>query len=115
MNRSTFAKLLERDGHKCLHCGTTEGLVPQHRKNRGMGGSKLRDVPSNQIVLCSGFNGLIEADATAASVAIAYGWKVEGLDAWELIPVYDVTAQGWFVLDDQYNRLAVTSGDYQNG
>jgi hypothetical protein len=112
MRRRDFDRLLERDGGKCMHCGTTEGLIPQHRKNRGMGGSKLRDVPSNLIVLCSFFNDLIEIDATAASVAIAYGWKVEGLDAWELIPVYDVTAQGWFVLDNHFNRLAVSSGEH---
>lgn len=106
MRPREFARYLERDGHKCLHCATTEGLVPQHRKNRGMGGSKLRDVPSNIIVLCSAYNGQIEADAQAASQAVAYGWKVVGMDAPELVPVYDRGAQGWFLLDNNYGREA---------
>jgi hypothetical protein len=106
MNQREFNRYLERDGHKCLHCGTTEGLVPQHRRNRGMGGSKARDVPSNIVVMCSAFNGDMEADATLASVAIAYGWKVQGEDAPELIPVYDMQAQGWYLLRDDYSREA---------
>lgn len=112
MNQREFRRYLDRDGGKCLHCGTTEGLVPQHRRNRGAGGSMARNVPSNIIVLCSAFNGFMEADAVAAGRAVAYGWKVQGEDAWELIPVYDVTAQGWFILDDHYGRLAVANGEH---
>lgn len=107
MNSKEFRKYLQRDGEKCLHCGTTEGLVPQHRRNRGMGGSKARDVPSNVIVLCSAYNGKIEADVAAATRAVAYGWKVVGMDAPELVAVYDVTAQGWFLLDNYYGRTAI--------
>lgn len=112
MQAREFRKYLLRDGEKCLHCGTTEGLVPQHRRNRGMGGSKSRNVPSNIIVLCSAYNGTIEADAAAASLAVAYGWKVVGMDAPEAVPVYDRTAQGWFILDDFYRRHAVPGGKY---
>lgn len=105
MKPKEFDKYMRRDGEKCLHCGTTEGLVPQHRKNRGMGGSKERDVPSNIIVMCSAFNERIEQDAEAAQRAVQYGWKVVGMDTPWLVPVYDVTAQGWFLLDDSYGRL----------
>ena len=80
MKPKEFRKYLDRDGEKCLHCGTTEGLVPQHRRNRGMGGSKERDMPSNIIVMCSAFNERIEQDADAASKAVQYGWKVVGMD-----------------------------------
>lgn len=107
MRQSEFDRYLRRDGEKCLHCGTTEGLVPQHRRNRGMGGSKARHTPSNIIVLCSAYNGQIEADDAAARAAVAYGWKVVGMDAPELVPVYDRTAQGWFLLDDFYGRTAI--------
>lgn len=110
MTPKEFRKYLNRDGEKCLHCGTTEGLVPQHRKNRGMGGSKERDVPSNIIVMCSEYNTLMEQDAQAAQRAVAYGWKVVGMDAPWLIPVYDTTAQGWFLLDDYYSRLSTSGG-----
>lgn len=110
MQAREFRKYLARDGEKCLHCGTTEGLVPQHRRNRGMGGSKARSVPSNIIVLCSAYNGEIEADAAAASRAVAYGWKVVGMDAPDMVPVYDRTAQGWFLLDDNFGRHAVPGG-----
>jgi hypothetical protein len=110
MNSKQFDRYLRRDGEKCLHCGTTEGLVPQHRRNRGMGGSKARDVPSNIIVMCSAYNYEIEADAAAASKAVAYGWKVVGMDAPDMVPVYDRTAQGWFLLDNYYGRFAVTTG-----
>ena len=112
MRRRDFDRLVERDGGKCLHCGATEGLVPNHRRSRGMGGSKLRDVPSNLVLMCSTMNNAIEDDVRLAAVAVQYGWKVTGLDAWELIPVYDVTAQGWFVLDNHFNRLAVSSGEH---
>lgn len=107
MKQREFDRYLERDGHKCLHCGTTEGLVPQHRRNRGMGGSRLRNIPSNIIVLCSGYNGLIEQDDRAASQAVAYGWKVVGMDAPSMVPVYDRGAQGWYLLDDNYGREAI--------
>ncbi len=107
MTPKEFARYLNRDGEKCLHCGTTEGLVPQHRKNRGMGGSKARNVPSNIIVLCSAFNGRIEADADAAILATERGWKLASWEDAEFCAVYDVTAQGWFMLDNSYRRWAV--------
>lgn len=107
MKPKEFARYLNRDGEKCLHCGTTEGLVPQHRQNRGMGGSKARNVPSNVVVLCSAFNGRIEADAEAAALAVAYGWKLNSWDVPGNCAVYDVTAQGWFMLDNSYRRWAI--------
>lgn len=107
MTPREFRKYLARDGEKCLHCGTTEGLVPQHRRNRGMGGSKTRNVPSNIVVLCGPYNNAIEADAAAASMAVSYGWKVVGMDAPDMVPVYDRTAQGWFLLDNFYGRTAL--------
>jgi len=68
LNPKAFAKFLNRD-KACVHCGTTDStLIPQHRINRGMGGSKLLNKPSNIVVLCSAFNGLIEANAEAAAL-----------------------------------------------
>ncbi len=107
MKPKEFRKYLNRDGGKCLHCGATEGLVPQHRGNRGMGGSKERDVPSNVIVFCSSFNSLVESSGTAARYAKGYGWKISTYADPLKIPVYDVTAQGWFMMDNGFSRWAV--------
>jgi hypothetical protein len=100
-----FAPYLARDG-RCLHCGTTEGLVPQHRAGRGMGGSKERHRPSNIIVLCGIYNGLIEADANKAAEARSYGWKLSGWDDPLTRPVFDRSSGLWWLLDDDFRRVA---------
>lgn len=106
MTAKQFQPYLDRDG-ACLHCGTTEGLVPQHRRGRGMGGSKNLDHPSNIIVLCGIFNGLIESDGHAATIARAHGWKLgPGIDPL-VTPVYDRASQSWFFLDDAHHRTVV--------
>jgi hypothetical protein len=105
-----FAPFLARD-RGCLHCGDVETAVPNHRVNRGMGGSKKRDVPSNIVVLCSIFNGLIESDVKAARKAHTYGWK---LASWEdpiVVPVYDAVWGKWWLLDDGFGRVQVCDGD----
>lgn len=104
MNQQEFDRYLERDGWRCQHCGTTEGLVPQHRQNRGMGGSKLRDRPSNVVVLCSAMNGDIEASAASAQLALIYGWKLRAHEVPEDEPVYDHAARHWYTLDNNYGR-----------
>jgi hypothetical protein len=108
MNKKTFQKFIDRDGG-CYHCDTTETIVPHHRANRGMGGSKIRDVPSNIITLCSEFNGLIESNATLAELARAYGWKLTAGQDPKLTPVF---ARGrWWLLDDNFGRVQVEGLD----
>ena len=105
MNSKQFQKYLDRDG-VCAHCGTSEGLVPHHRKNRGMGGSKERNVPSNIIVMCYAFNGLMESNSTSAKMAIEFGWKLTaGQDPYET-PVYQ--NGDWYLLDDKFGKLRLT-------
>ena len=106
MKPKEFAKFLERDGY-CLHCGETEAIAPNHRINRGMGGSKLRDNPANIVILCSMLNGLIESDQRYADMAKSYGWK---LDSWQLPeqkPVFDTYTGFWLLLDNDYGRKVV--------
>lgn len=105
MTPKEFQKYLERD-KRCLHCGATEGLAPNHRANRGMGGSKSRNRPSNIIVLCSLFNGLIESDAAAAQRAKDAGWKLESWQDPLKIPVLDLGSGIFYRLDDEYRRAA---------
>lgn len=112
MRQSDYRRMLERDEGRCYHCGTTETLVPQHRLNRGMGGSKALKIPANVITLCSAFNGEMESSAEAAAMAIAWGWKITGQpvineSAIEVImktPVYDRVTEHWFRLDNHYGR-----------
>ena len=100
MNKKQFQKYLDRDGG-CVHCGDVETAVPHHRLNRGMGGSKERDVPSNIICLCSVMNGLIESSSEAAQTARDYGWKlVNGQDP-ILTPFFHAVQGEWLVLTDR--------------
>lgn len=107
MRPAEFNKFLARDG-RCYHCGTTgDTLIPQHRINRGSGGSKTRDVPSNIIVMCSEANGRMESEAAFARMARSYGWK---LSSWQdplECQVFDVVSGQWFLLDDDYNRVTL--------
>lgn len=96
-----------------MHCGDVETAVPHHRLNRGMGGSKVRDVPSNIIALCSFLNGRLEdAKGEEREVYRRYGWRlVTGQDP-SNTPVYYVTRGEWFMLNDDYG---ITEGiEYAN-
>lgn len=106
MNAKEFARLVARDGG-CLHCGQTEAIAPNHRANRGMGGSKSLDVPSNLVVLCSWLNGAIEADSGLRLMAIRYGWKVSKWDEWRNKPVFHAQSGEWRLLDDRFGFIVV--------
>ena len=106
MTPREFQKYLDRDGGTCWHCGTSETLVPQHRASRGMGGSK-KQTPANIILLCALFNGLIESDAKAASMALRYGWKLLRSDRPVDKPVYNIVDGLWYFLNEDYTLQAV--------
>ena len=103
MRPKEFAKYLARDLY-CPHCGRDEDLIPQHRANRGMGGSKARHTPSNIIVLCSIYNGLIESDARYADDARRYGYKLLSHESSTYQPIYDACVDRWFRIDDEFGR-----------
>jgi hypothetical protein len=106
MTPKQFAVFLSRD-KACYHCGSVdETLVPQHRKNRKMGGSrKLRDDPNNVIVFCSEANNRLESDADFAQLGREWGWK---LDSWESLtnPVYEAHTGFWWQLRG-HQRIAL--------
>lgn len=105
MNRKQFQSYLIRDRQRCVHCGVSDDtLIPQHRKNRGMGGSKARDVPSNIIVMCSSFNFLIEADSNWAIIAKNRGWKLESWQDPLDTPVYYAHYDKYYVLDNEFHK-----------
>lgn len=108
MNAKQFARLVDRD-IACLHCGETERISPNHRANRGMGGSKLLDRPSNLMVLCSEMNNLIESNWFYRDLAMMYGWKLERWQKPEDTPIFDSRLWKWFLLDNDFNRIEVTN------
>lgn len=104
VSKTLWAKVLERDVC-CWHCGRMdETLVPQHRINRGMGGSKLLDTPSNLIALCSASNVLMESDSEFREKSLMNGWKLERYKFPEQTPVYDFMKGDWFLIDNDWNK-----------
>ena len=108
MNAREWARYLTRHPY-CLHCGTDdETISPHHRINRQAGGSakaSKRNQPSNIIPICSAFNGIMESDPDAAQEARARGWKLASYENPLERPVWDVTLNRWYYLDDAYNAF----------
>lgn len=101
-----LVKLLQARDQHCPHCGATEDLVPHHRKNRAMGGSKLLDRIDNLMLVCPIYNGLMESDCRVASSARGWGHK---LAQWEDFdkPVFDGVRFSWYVLTGDGEKLEV--------
>lgn len=110
MDAKRFRRYLNRDGG-CVHCGDTEAVAPHHRRNRGMGGSKERDVPSNIVVLCSILNGQLESDAFWARKARDWGWKLGPGDDPKRVPIWHMVEGAYFWLDDDYGRSLIDKGE----
>lgn len=106
VSKTVVDAVYKRDKGVCLHCGSTEVTI-QHRKNVGAGGAPHHSPlhqPQNLVLLCGAYNALIESDARQAGIARYSGWKCRTLgEAYEM-PVFDVTADAWFKLDDKGGR-----------
>ena len=72
-----------------------------------MGGSPERNRASNLVLICSRLNGLIESNYSAATIAHRYGWKLRSWEDPELVPVYDRMNGNWYLLDDDFRRVAI--------
>ena len=99
------ALIYERDNHRCCHCGETEAIGLQHRISKGMGGSRLLDVPSNLLTMCNVSNAALESDPDFAELGRLNGWK---LSRWQdplTTPVMYLVGDGApFTLDNTYGR-----------
>jgi len=78
----------------CLVCHKSDNIDIDHVINRGMGGSKERDVPENKVPLCrechtAKTNGVLETQLfNSGSAGWCYLWRRKGTDApWISIPV----------------------------
>jgi hypothetical protein len=92
-------KTLQERDQWCAHCGSTDDLVPHHRRNRGMGGSKLLDTLDNLMMVCAIYNGAMESDLRVAQQARAWNHK---LPIWEKenLPVFDRAGGWWYLQPD---------------
>ena len=107
VTKKEFDKFLARDKH-CYHCGLEdETLVPQHRRNRGMGGSKRLNNASNIVVVCSQSNGQFESHSGAAMAAEKYGWKLRAGQESLTTPVFDAFDGVWYLLDDNFGKKEI--------
>ena len=96
--------IFERDGGKCPHCGETEAIGLQHRISKGMGGSKLLDVPANLLTFCNIGNAGMESDPDLADLARLNGWK---LSRWQdplTTPVMYLADGATYMLNNTYGR-----------
>lgn len=103
--------LRERDEY-CWHCGQTEDLVPHHRKNKAMGGSKvLENDIQNIILVCARYNGDMESMPLVQRDAVGWGRKIP---FWEEIsmPVFDSVAFRWYLLDSEGGKREIDAGEF---
>lgn len=99
---ATVKLVRERDGHACVSCGRTRDLTTQHRRARGMGGSRWPGInlPSNLLTLCgsgtTGCHGWVEerpSQAKDLGLAVSQHHPNPGA-----VPVF--TWRGWLLLND---------------
>jgi 5-methylcytosine-specific restriction endonuclease McrA len=108
MVKESIRKLIERRDSACFHCGSSQDLVIHHRRNRGMGGSKLLDTPDNLMTVCSAYNGEMESSPRVAQQARAWNHK---LPVWESqnLPVFDRLGGWWYLHPDGTKELSTWS------
>lgn len=116
--RKTRAAVIRRDDGMCVHCGRTvvdpDSLAPvaeyslQHRRARGMGGSKdpASNAPANLLLLCgdgvTGCHGLVERERGWAR---REGWAVSLFDDPADSPLHHPRL-GWVLVGDTYTDAA---------
>lgn len=96
-------KIYDRDGWQCVACGIPVDLTIQHRKNRGMGGSKSLDIPENLVTMCGAHNQALEMNAEVAEIGRKNGWKLRQWDDPAVIPVRYPDGISW-LLTNRFTR-----------
>lgn len=104
MNKAKTYQLVRDTHDHCPHCGTTEGLQIHHRKNRGMGGSKLLDRFDNLLRVCAWLNLQMESDSDVAAEAREMGWKLGQWDGFDH-PYFDKPMMKWYLLTQDGRKI----------
>ena len=110
MKNADLKKIRERDKH-CWHCGADSDLVPHHRANRGMGGSKSLDNLQNVILICSAYNGEMESNAATATLARDLGHKLSKFMS-PTAPLFDIYSSRWYFLDEKGGKTETEAPYY---
>jgi hypothetical protein len=110
VKNSDLQKLRARDAW-CWHCATESDLVPHHRANRGIGGSKVLDSLQNVILVCAEYNGAMESDANVAAQARDLGHKLSKFMS-PTAPVFDEFSRKWYVLDEKGGKFETEPPTY---
>ena len=111
MNRTQALKRVVEAHPYCPHCGATEGLQTHHRRNRGMGSSKLLDRFDNLLRVCAYLNYAMESDAALASEARDMGWKLGHWDSFEH-PYFDRVKMTWYTLTEAGEKIKADPPNY---
>lgn len=105
------ARTYERDGHRCISCGSSGPLQYQHRAAVGMGGSDVRPQFVDGLTSCSQCNEGYESHLQ--SMALRFGWKVrrwvhEQGKTGE-VPVFCWPERTWYALTVEGRRVRVST------
>lgn len=104
MNKTHFNKLVKRDVSAVDTGQESETNVPNHRKNKSVGGT---DDPTNLLLFSFIGNGDIEAVAEERRRAIHYGWKLESWQDPAEEPFYHFGLRCWVLPDGEWNLTKV--------
>lgn len=86
-------QVYERDGERCVACGSEVGLTIQHRED-GMGGNRGETLPY-LIVLCAGCNLALTKDSTYRRTGYKHGWQLHHGSDPERVAVFVTWRQEW--------------------
>lgn len=107
---ATRAVTYERDGRRCVSCGTLGPLQYQHRAAEGMGGKAAAPLLDEGVTSCALCNPKYEG--VWQTRALVAGWKVR---RWVVeqgiayrVPVF-VHMHGWVLLDREGGRTAISA------
>ena len=79
--------------------------------NRGSGGRPSLDRIDNLLLVCAGYNGLMESDAATAMQARDFGHKLASWDDFSH-PVFDQTELTWWTLTEDGSKIRTDAPSY---
>jgi hypothetical protein len=106
MIQERVKKILKKRDPYCIHCGEDSDLVIHHRKNRGMGGSKLLDHYQNLLMVCATYNSDMESQPVVADDSRRWGHKLESWAEFSE-PVLDRCNGLWYQLEQDGTKTVV--------